>query len=240
MNEEYEVTRKKRDALDSLLNEGRISQSTYDSFNKKIDDTVSELERQQKALLEKMNSKLAELEQHNKTLEMLLANFEIRHVTGEVDEEVYQREVSLLSTGLETARQELDTVREGVNQLSSSIKTPSTEAVPEQGLEPQTIEAPQSEDLEEAVSTVETQEDRGEDTAENLPEPPADQAEGSTDDLQDQPEQEETQETWQNPDETQETHEEQWQNTEETQETWQNPDETQETEASPETDETQE
>jgi len=46
-------------------------------------------------------------------------------VAGEVDDEVYQREIGLLSTGLEAARHELDAVNEAVSQLSSG--NPSAE-----------------------------------------------------------------------------------------------------------------
>jgi hypothetical protein len=118
LNEEYEIVKKKKQALDNLLDSGKISQPTYELVSMEIEEALIEIEKQQKALLEKMNSKMMELEGQIKTLEMLLANSEIRHVTGEVDEEVYQRESSLLSMGLETARQELDLMRDAVKQLS--------------------------------------------------------------------------------------------------------------------------
>jgi CdvA-like coiled-coil domain len=119
LGEEFEVAKKKKQALDNLLTSGRISQSTYDSFNKEIDEAITEIERQQQALQEKMRTKMIELENQIKTLEMLLADFEIQHVIGEVDEEVYQRQVDLLSIGLENSRLELDGVKEAVDQLSS-------------------------------------------------------------------------------------------------------------------------
>ena len=145
LNEENEMAKKKKQALDNLLNTGRISQSTYDLFNNEIDEAIAEIERQQKGLLEKMNSKMEELEEQIKTLEMLLANFEIQHVTGEVDEEVYQREMGILSMGIETAKHELDVVREAVNQLSSGMQISSTEVVVEQKMEPQSAETEVSE-----------------------------------------------------------------------------------------------
>jgi len=118
LNEEYEIVKKKKQALDKLLDSGKISQPTHELVSMEIEEALIEIEKQQRALLEKMNSKIMELEGQIKTLEMLLANSEIRHVTGEVDEEVYQRESSLLSMGLETARQELDLMRDAVKQLS--------------------------------------------------------------------------------------------------------------------------
>jgi len=210
--EEFEMTKKKKEALDNLLDAGKISQSTYDSFNDKIDEAVAEIERRQRALLEKMNSKVGELEDHTKTLEMLLVNFEIKHVTGEIDEEVYQREISLLSTGLEVARQELDTAKEAINQLSSSLPIPPTDIVVPQEVEPQTaegVEAPEPEiaSVEETVSVVESEETPEETAEQDLPEPPVEPTEGGdVETLQSPQEQEETsQETWQNTEETQET-----------------------------------
>jgi G:T/U-mismatch repair DNA glycosylase len=210
--EEFEMTKKKKEALDNLLDAGKISQSTYDSFNEKIDEAVAEIERRQRALLEKMNSKVGELEDHTKTLEMLLANFEIKHVTGEIDEEVYQREINLLSTGLEVARQELGTAKEAISQLSSSLPIPPTDIVVPQEVELQTtegVEAPEPEiaSAEETVLVAESEETPEENVEQNLPEPPVESVEGgNVEILQSQEEPGETsQETWQNTEETQET-----------------------------------
>lgn len=85
LNEEFDVARKKKQALDNLLNNGRISQSTHDIFNKEISDAMADIEKQQKGLLEKMAAKVVELEGQVKALEILIANYEIRHVTGEID-----------------------------------------------------------------------------------------------------------------------------------------------------------
>jgi len=232
--EEFEMTKKKKEALDNLLDAGKISQPTYDSFNEKIDEAVAEIENQQRALLEKMNSTVGELEDHTKTLEMLLANFEIKHVTGEIDEEVYQREISLLSTGLEVARQELDTAKEAIDLLSSSLPIPLTDIVVPQEVELQTtegIEAPEPEiaGVEETVSVVESEETPEENIEQNLPEPPVESTEGG--DV----------ETLQSPEEPEENSQETWQNTEETQETEQSTEEEmQSTETVAEGEETQE
>lgn len=206
--EEFEMTKKKKEALDNLLDAGKISQSTYDSFNDKIDEAVAEIERRQRALLEKMNSKVGELEDHTKTLEMLLVNFEIKHVTGEIDEEVYQREISLLSTGLEVARQELDTAKEAIDQLSSNLPILPTDIVVPQEVELQTtesVEAPEPEiaGVEETVSVVESEETPEENIEQNLPEPPVESTEsGDIETLQSPQEPEEaSQETEQNTEE---------------------------------------
>jgi len=212
--EEFEMTKKKKEALDNLLDAGKISQPTYDSFNEKIDEAVAEIEKQQRALLEKMNSKVGELEDHTKTLEMLLANFEIKHVTGEIDEEVYQREINLLSTGLEVARQELDTAKEAINQLSSNLPIPLTDIVVPQEVELQTtegVEAPEPEiaGVEETVSVVESEETPEENIEQNLPEPPVESTEGGDVETLQSP-----QEPEENSQETEQSTEEEMQSTE--------------------------
>jgi hypothetical protein len=119
LNEEYEMARKKKQALDNLLSTGRISQSTHDMFNMEIAEAIDEIENRQKTLLQKMNVKIAELGDQVKTLEILLADFEIQHITGEIDEETYQREINVLSMGLETSRLELNSIKEAADQLAS-------------------------------------------------------------------------------------------------------------------------
>lgn len=138
LNEEYELAKKKKQALGNLLETGKISQTTHSLFTREMDEAVAEIDGQRKALLGKMASKAMELEEQIRTLEILLANFEIQHVTGEVDEDTYHRETELLGTGLETAKKELDDVQYAVNQLSS-------DEMNEQDVEPAQIQAPEPE-----------------------------------------------------------------------------------------------
>lgn len=53
LNEEYEISKKKKHALDNLLSAGKISRQTYEVFNEEISGAIAEIEKQQKALLEK-------------------------------------------------------------------------------------------------------------------------------------------------------------------------------------------
>ena len=91
LNEEYELAKKKKQALDNLFENGRISQTTRDSFDSDISAVIVEIEKQQRDLVTKMQGKTQELESQIKTLETLLANYEIQHVVGEIDEDMYQR-----------------------------------------------------------------------------------------------------------------------------------------------------
>jgi hypothetical protein len=140
LNEEYEIAKKKKQALDNLYETGRISQSTRDSFNNEILAAITEIEKQQQDLLAKMQLKTQELESQIKTLETLFANYEIQHVVGEIDEEIYQREINLLGTGLETAKHELNTIKEAANQLCPPTAMPTPEPAPAPITEPAATE----------------------------------------------------------------------------------------------------
>ena len=139
LNEEYELAKKKKQVLGSLLEKGKISETTHSLFTREIDEAVAEIDGQRKALLGKMASKEMELQEQIRTLEILLANFEIQHVTDDVDEETYRRETELLSTGLQTAKKELDDVQCAVNQLSND------EMIEQQDVEPAQIQDPEPE-----------------------------------------------------------------------------------------------
>jgi polyhydroxyalkanoate synthesis regulator phasin len=132
LNEEYEIANKKKQALDNLFESGKISQATRDSFTSDISAAIVEIEKQRKDLAEKMNAKTQELESQLKTLEMLLANYEIQHVVGEIDEESYAREINLLTTTLQTTRNELEVIKHATNQLSPIEPTIQDPVAPEQ------------------------------------------------------------------------------------------------------------
>jgi hypothetical protein len=146
LSEEYEIAKKKQQALDGLYEKGKISQSTHDSFNTEIASAVAEIEKQQHELVTKMQVKTVEIQTQIKSLEMLLTNYEIQHVTGEIDDATYTQEINLFSNGLETARRELQTIQEAVNQLCSPSapanipEAPAVESAPAQI--PETVEVP--------------------------------------------------------------------------------------------------
>lgn len=117
INLELDVTQKKKQALDDLLNAGRISQPTYDTLCKGLDDELADIEIRRKALTEKMASKLGELEQQLHALEFFLAHTEMAYVAGETSSELYAQESSALDMGLEATRQELNWIKDVIIQL---------------------------------------------------------------------------------------------------------------------------
>ena len=157
LNEEYELAKKKKQAVDNLYIAGKISQFTRDSFNKDISATIVEIERQQKDLLEKMQLKTDELSCQITTLESLLANYEIQYVVGEIEETAYQRDSLLLSAGIDAARNELETIKQATMQLCGPISTVQAPLPPELPVTTPTIETPAMECIStEATTPVET------------------------------------------------------------------------------------
>ena len=155
LKQQYETAKKKKVALDNLMDAGKISQSTHDLFSVEIAEAVTDIERQQKALFQKMDAKMIELKEQIRTLEILLANFEIQHVTGEIDEEAYQRESTVISTGLENTRKELNLVKQAVETLSSGNVIAELEA------EPQPLETSESKEADSSENTLPSSEDAG-------------------------------------------------------------------------------
>jgi len=122
INKELEVTRKKKQALDNLFEERKISQSTYDYLNSELSKAISELENDFKRLRERMETRAQELESQLSSLELLLASLEIHHAAGDVDDETYEKENKAILLGLEATRQEL-------NDIKSSLQSPPTETI---------------------------------------------------------------------------------------------------------------
>lgn len=152
ISKDLELAKKKKQALDDLFNTGKISQSTYDSFNKGLTDAIAEIETHRKALAEKMTSKIAELEQQINTLEMFLANAEILYAAGEIDEELHGRESNAFTLGLEATKQELDVIKEVVANLMPEKMAPTLPLAPGE-----IVEAPSAEEVVEEAPEIPTE-----------------------------------------------------------------------------------
>ena len=176
INSELELVRKKKEALENLLNSGRISQSTYEYYSKELEEAEKEIENRRKALIEKINLRMENLEKQLQVLEMLFTDVEISHTVGELDDETYTRQRDTLATGLDFARKELDSLKE----FTLNLETPGVEQAAEQAVieaEEQaaevTAEGAVEEQVEEQLSTegVETIETPQEQPPESVEQP---------------------------------------------------------------------
>jgi len=158
INGELDLAKKKKKALDKLFDEGKVSQPTYDSFNNEVAQAIADIETNQKALVGKMNTKIAELEQQMKTLEYLLVNSEIRHVSEEIEEETYERERDVLALGLETTRQELNIIKEAISNISEQDLGQPTQPLIQSEEESIQVETETENQIEISVDTETTTE----------------------------------------------------------------------------------
>ena len=145
------MTSRKKQALENLHTAGRISQFAYECLNKELTDEIEQVEARRKALAEKMTSKLNELEEQRMALEMFLANTEMAHVAGEIDDEIHAKESSALDLGLEATKQELNWIREVVLQLVPKETETSPTQTP---VEPTEVAAVET-DIEKTGETAE-------------------------------------------------------------------------------------
>ena len=152
ISKDLELAKKKKQALDDLFGTGKISQFTYDSFNKGLTDTIAEIETHRKALAEKMTSKIAELEQQVNTLEMFLANAEILYAAGEIDDELHTRESNAFTQGLEATKQELEVIKEVVANLMPEKMELTLPPAPGE-----IVEAPSAEEVLEETPEIPTE-----------------------------------------------------------------------------------
>jgi hypothetical protein len=138
ITKKLETMRRKKRALDDIFNEGKISQMTYEYISKDLSDNSNEIEGRQKVLADRIASKITELEEQTRTLEMFLANLALGYAVGEVTDDMYNVESRSLALGLENAKRELSNLRD---TLLSTIPEPTEE-----------VEAPAEEPTEMDVS----------------------------------------------------------------------------------------
>lgn len=116
--QELDLTRRKKQALDDLLEKRRVSQLTYEHLGKTLTARLLELEAHQRSLADKMNDRADELEEQIGLFELALAYLEIRHVGGETGEEVYTRNKQTVVLGLDATKSELDLIRNSLTKIS--------------------------------------------------------------------------------------------------------------------------
>jgi len=146
---ELDLTKKKKQTLDDLLSNGRISQSTHDCLCKDVDEDINQIELRRKSLAEKIASKLNELEKQLQTLEFFLANSEMAYVAGEINSELYTQESSALNLGMEATKQELNWIKEVIIQLVPKETMPTTTTTA-----PSTVESVEATPTETAVENA--------------------------------------------------------------------------------------
>lgn len=167
VSQELDLTKRKKQALDDLLASTRISQPTYEHLEKGLTETILDLEAQQRSLGDKMTGWADELGEQIQLLELLLANLEIHHATGEIDDDAYDKQNRAILLGIEATKQDLVDIRNILSKtVPETVETPSAPTTPETTEEPELIAEAEAEDT--SVSEVEEQvEEEVEETVES-------------------------------------------------------------------------
>ena len=119
VSQELALAKKKKQALDQLLANKRMSQPTYYHLENALTASISDLETHQRSLAHKMDSRIDELEEQIPLLEWVLADLEIRRVGEEVGEEIYAKRKERVMQGLDATKTELNEIRTSLAKIRS-------------------------------------------------------------------------------------------------------------------------
>jgi len=152
--QELDLIGKKKQALDRLLASERISKSTFEYLEKKLTEETVNLEAQLKSLSDSMTARAQDLEQKIRQLEISLANLEMCHVTGQIDDKTYGIHNATILLGLEAAKQELGNVKDSLlNALSGAVTIEELRKPEKEEVAP--VEIPKAEEPEEVQEAEE-------------------------------------------------------------------------------------
>jgi len=157
-----ELIRKKEQTLEELSASKRISQPTYECLKKKLTEETIKLEAELKSLLDNMTVVAQELESQMGGLELALANLEMHHATGEIDDQTYENQNKAILLSIDAVKQEvkniknslLETVLESVEKekkVPTLVKAEEAQEPEEEELEAQTEEASVPEEPVESI-----------------------------------------------------------------------------------------
>jgi len=119
VNQELELAKKKKQALDELLAKKRMSEPTYEHLEKALTASILDLEAHQRSLADKMTSRADELEEQAHVLEWVLADLEVRRAGEEVVEETYSGQKKTIMLGLDATKAELDEIMTSLEKIPS-------------------------------------------------------------------------------------------------------------------------
>jgi len=119
VSQELALAKKKKQALDQLLANKRMSQPTYYHLENALTASISDLETHQRSLAHKMDSRIDELEEQIPLLEWVLADLEIRRVGEEVGEEIYAKRKERVMQVLDATKTELNEIRTSLANIRS-------------------------------------------------------------------------------------------------------------------------
>ncbi len=109
---------KKLQTLKTLRESGKISDRTAEFLQREFDNYVKAIEARKQTVLERLETRLREVQQQIDIIEKLLANNEVRFSAQEITEDRYTKIATALNYALEESRNEYESLREAIAILS--------------------------------------------------------------------------------------------------------------------------
>ncbi|MEM1557644.1 MAG: CdvA-like protein [Thermoproteota archaeon] len=109
---------KKIQTLKTLRESGKISDKTAEFLQKEFDNYVKVIESRKQTVLERLETRLREVQQQIDLIEKLIVNNEIRFSAQEIPEDRYTKIATALNYALEESRNEYESLREAISILA--------------------------------------------------------------------------------------------------------------------------
>jgi chromosome segregation ATPase len=112
------VYSRKLQALRSLMESRGISGRTAGFLQKELENYVKAIEARRQTLMERLETRLREVQQQVEVFEKLVAENEIKHSAREIAEDKYTKIAAALNNALEESRNEYESLREAITILA--------------------------------------------------------------------------------------------------------------------------
>lgn len=122
LRREHDIIKRRRQALDLLLNDGDIEQSEYNQLRNSYEDLHKEIIGKRERIFEVLKEVESKREQQIRDLQTALTNNKMLYTAAEINEGTYHTVTESIRAGLEIARKErkdLDNLRGSMQEIDN-------------------------------------------------------------------------------------------------------------------------
>ncbi|HUK50995.1 MAG TPA: CdvA-like protein [Terriglobales bacterium] len=119
---EYDIIKRRRQAIDLLLKDGDIEQTEYNQLRNSYEEIHKEILTKRDGLSETLKSVESKLDQQVHDLQTAMTNNKMLYTASEIDEKTYQTVTESVRMGLEITKKErkdVDNTREALQNVDS-------------------------------------------------------------------------------------------------------------------------
>ncbi len=119
---ELERAKRKKQALERLLETGKISQITYDKFMEEIDDEIGNIEERKSVYSRELAQRVKELENLIEIMKQYQAKVQIGFSAGEISEQQFKREKEIFESGTKELRREMESLQKATRRFARKVR----------------------------------------------------------------------------------------------------------------------